>query len=65
MLGSQQLDLLLGSIGGLSAGLATAWLTYYRSRYVLSVAKSDCAKLRAAMEALAGNSASVTGGPSE
>jgi len=65
MLGSGQLELLLGSIGALSAGLATAWLTYCGSRYVLSDAKTDCAKLRAAMKALAGKSASVRGGPSE
>ena len=54
MLGSEQLELLLGSIGALSAGLATAWLTYYGSRYVLSDAKTDCAKLRAAMKGLGG-----------
>lgn len=65
MLGNGQLELLLGSIGALSAGLATAWLTYYGSRYVLSDAKTDCAKLRAAMKALAGKSASARGGSSE
>lgn len=65
MLGSEQLELLLGSIGALSAGLATAWLTCYGSRYVLSDAKTDCAKLRAAMKALAGKYASVRGWPSE
>lgn len=39
MLGSEQLELLLGSIVALSAGLATSWLTGYGSRYVLSDAK--------------------------
>jgi len=65
MLGSEQLELLLGSIGALSAGLATAWLTYCGSRYVLSDLKTDYAKLRVAIKALAGKSASARGGSSE
>lgn len=65
MLGSGLLEQLLGSIGALSAGLATAWMTYCGSRYVLSDLKTDYAKLRVAIKFLAGNSASASGGHSQ
>ena len=45
MLGSGQLEQLLGSMGALSAGVAIAWMTYCGSMYVLSDLKTDYAKL--------------------
>lgn len=65
MLGSGQLEQLLGSIGALSAGVAIAWMTYCGSMYVLSDLKTDYAKLLVAIKTLAGNSAIASGGRSE
>ena len=65
MLGSGQLEQLLGSIGAFSAGLAIAWITYCRSMYVLSDLKTDYARLRVAIKTLAGNSGIARGGRSE
>jgi len=64
MLGSGQLEQLLGSICALSAGVAIAWMTYCGSMFVLSDLKTDHAKLLVAIKTLAGNSAIASWGRS-